>query len=116
MTLNRSKISIIVIKMDNITVQKPKPTYDPKYQMNTLELKNNINDPDQSLSMSEKLSYIVVLVILSIHVYLIYQTQDIIYRVLLIICFISIAWLLNKKNNHKNKNIIDDNGVNLIEG
>ena len=111
--------------MANITLQQsqppqpPQPTYDPTYQMNTLELKNNINDSHQSLSMSEKLSYIVVLAILGIHVYLIYQTQDIIYRVLLLICFISIVWLLNKKNKNKNQNIntvIDDNGVNLIEG
>ena len=91
------KISIIVIKMDNITAQQPQPTSDPRYQMNTLELKNNINDPYQSLSMSEKLSYIVVLAILSIHVYLIYQTQYIIYRVLLLIFFISIVWLLNNE-------------------
>jgi hypothetical protein len=106
--------------MANITSpQLPQPTYDPTYQMNTLELKNNINDSNQSLSMSEKLSYIVVLAILGIHVYLIYQTQDIIYRVLLLICFISIVWLLNKKNQNKNQNIntvMDDNGINIIEG
>ena len=101
--------------MANIT--SPQPTSDPRYQMNTLELKNNINNPDQSLTMSEKLSYIVVLAILGIHVYLIYQTQDIIYRVLLIICFISIVWLLNKKNKNQNINtVIDDNGINIIEG
>jgi hypothetical protein len=109
--------------MANISSQQPQPqpTYDPTYQMNTLELKNNINDShqSQSLSMSEKLSYIVVLAILGIHVYLIYQTHDIIYKVLLLICFISIIWLLNKKNKNKNQNIntvIDDDGVNLIEG
>jgi hypothetical protein len=107
--------------MANITLQQsqPQPTYDPTYQMNTLELKNNINNPDQSLTMSEKLSYIVVLTILGIHVYLIYQTQDIIYRVLLLICFISIVWLLNKKNKNKNQNrntVMDDNGINIIEG
>lgn len=98
--------------MANIT--SPQPTYDPTYQMNTLELKNNINDSNQSLSMSEKLSYIVVLAILGIHIYLIYQTEDIIYRVLLLICFISIVLLLNKKN--KINNVIDDNGINIIEG
>jgi hypothetical protein len=99
--------------------QPPQPTYDPTYQMNTLELKNNINDShqSQSLSMSEKLSYIVVLAILGIHVYLIYQTHDIIYKVLLLICFISIIWLLNKKNKNQNINtVMDDDGVNLIEG
>ncbi len=109
--------------MANISSQhpqnQPQPTYDPTYQMNTLELKNNINDSyqSQSLSMSEKLSYIVVLAILGIHVYLIYQTQDIIYKILLLICFISIIWLLNKKNKNQNINtVIDDDGVNLIEG
>jgi L-asparagine transporter-like permease len=109
-----TKISIILVKM---TDTKPQPTSNPTYQTNTLELKNNINNSHQNFSMSEKISYMVVLIILLIHVYLIYQTQDIIYRVILIICFITIVWFLNKKNKNQNINtVIDDNGINIIEG
>ncbi len=88
--------------MNDIT---PQPTNDPKYSMNTLELKEK-----------PKINYImgVLILIILIHIYLIYQTEDIIYRGLLLICLIGIVFLLNKKNN--NQHVIDDNGVNLIEG
>jgi L-asparagine transporter-like permease len=91
--------------MDNITAQQPQPTSDPTYQMNTLEL--------QEIPKSNY-SIVVLILVIIIHIYLIYQTEDIIYRGLLLICLISIVWLLNKKNN--NQNIIDDDGINLIEG
>lgn len=99
------KISIIVIKMDNINAQEPHPTSDPRYQMNTLELLENTK-PNYFMG--------VVIIVILIHIYLIYQTEDIIYRSLLLICLISIVWLLNKKN--KITTVIDDNGINIIEG
>ena len=94
----------------------PQPTNNPLNQENTLELQNNMTDIN-NFNINEKISYIVIIITLIIHIYLIYQTQDIIYRILLIICFISIAWLLNKKNKNRLENtVIDDDGVNVIEG
>lgn len=90
--------------MNDITPQQSQqsqPTSDP----NTLELLENT-----------KSNYFIgfVIIVILIHIYLIYQTEDIIYRVLLLVCLISIVWLLNKNRNINN--IIDDNGINIIEG
>lgn len=88
--------------MSDIT---PQPTTNPKYSMNTLEL--------QEKSKTNYIMGVLILIIL-IHIYLIYQTEDIIYKGLLLICLISIVLLLNKNRNINT--IMDDDGVNIIEG
>lgn len=88
----------------------PTPTNNPE---NTLEIKNENTLEIKNENNILTLSNIIIILTLIIHAYLIYQTEDIIYRVLLAICFISIIWLLNKKNKNR---IIDDDGINLIEG
>ena len=99
MDLKRLKLSVILVKMTDIT---PQPTSIP----NTLEL--------QESPKSNSNYFIVVVILVIIHIYLIYKTDDIIYRGLLLICLISMVWIFNKKNTIAN--VVDDDGVNLIEG
>jgi hypothetical protein len=85
----------------------PSPSPSPSHSQNTLELP--INEKSNYHSV-----YIIGIIMSIIHIYLIYKTDDTIYRIMLIICLICIIWLLNK--NIKINTILDDNGINLIEG